>query len=102
VSAVTKRQRAVLDFIEGFSDEKGYAPTFQEIADGIGLKSLATVHKHINNLKSKGFLKQEHNRSRSVEVVVEPAMGPRFSFYSPTRLWDSKEGIFWVREKVVG
>lgn len=97
--AITKKQSGILNFIESFVEEKGYSPTFQEIADGIGLKSLATVHKHIGNLVMKGKLKRDPNSSRSLEIVEEIPMGPRFSFYSPERLWDNVDNCFWVKEK---
>ena len=48
----------------------GYSPSFEEIARGMGLKSLATVHKHITNLEKKGLLDRVHNRSRSIDVVA--------------------------------
>jgi repressor LexA len=67
--AITKRQREVYDFIAQFTHEKGYCPSFQEIGDGTGLSSLATVHKHISNLEKKGLLKRENNRSRSIDVL---------------------------------
>ena len=35
----------------------------------MGLKSLATVHKHITNLENKGLLDRVHNRSRSIDVL---------------------------------
>ena len=47
----------------------GYSPSFEEIARGMGLKSLATVHKHITNLEKKGMLDRVHNRSRSIDVL---------------------------------
>jgi repressor LexA len=67
--AVTRRQREVLDFLESFVTRNGYSPSFEEIARGIGLKSLATVHKHITNLERKGLLDRLHNRSRSIDVL---------------------------------
>jgi len=48
--------------------EKGYSPSFEEIGDGMGLNSLATVHKHISNLETKGLLKRGYNRSRSIDL----------------------------------
>jgi len=69
---LTERQRRVMDFIAGFLRENGYSPSFQEIADGLGLNSIATVHKHIGSLERKGYLRRGHNQSRS----LEPA--PRF------------------------
>ena len=67
--AVTKRQKEVLDFLEAFVTRNGYSPSFEEIARGMSLKSLATVHKHITNLEKKGFLDRVHNRSRSIDVL---------------------------------
>jgi repressor LexA len=67
--AVTRRQKEVLDFISGFVQRNGYSPSFEEIARGLDLKSLATVHKHITNLQNKGLLQRAHNRSRSIDVM---------------------------------
>jgi repressor LexA len=67
--AITKRQRQVYDFIHGFVQENGYSPSFEEIGHGLGLSSLATVHKHISNLEKKGLLKRDYNRSRSIDVL---------------------------------
>ncbi|GAC1648416.1 MAG: transcriptional repressor LexA [Acidobacteriaceae bacterium] len=69
MAAVTKRQREVVDFIQSFEGERNYSPSYQEIADGLGLRSIATVHKHIHNLKRKGLVKGDDNRSRAIEVV---------------------------------
>ena len=67
--AITKRQREVYDFISEFVSDKGYSPSFEEIGEALGLSSLATVHKHISNLETKGLLKRDYNRSRSIDVV---------------------------------
>jgi repressor LexA len=67
--AVTRRQKEILDFLESFVVRNGYSPSFEEIARGMGLKSLATVHKHITNLEKKGLLDRVHNRSRSIDVL---------------------------------
>lgn len=60
-----------MDFISGFVQKNGYSPSFEEIARGLGLSSLATVHKHINNLQNKGLLQRSHNRSRSIDVLPQ-------------------------------
>ena len=67
--AVTRRQKEVIDFLGSFVSRNGYSPSFEEIARGMGLKSLATVHKHITNLEKKGLLDRVHNRSRSIDVL---------------------------------
>jgi repressor LexA len=67
--AVTRRQKEVVDFLESFVARNGYSPSFEEIARGMGLKSLATVHKHVTNLEKKGLLDRVHNRSRSIDLL---------------------------------
>jgi repressor LexA len=68
--AITRRQRELYDFISRFVAEKGYSPSFEEIAEGLGLNSLATVHKHVSNLEKKGLLTRDYNRSRSIDLVA--------------------------------
>ncbi len=74
--SVTRRQKEVVDFISGFVETHGYSPSFEEIARGLNLKSLATVHKHITNLQNKGLLERAHNRSRSIDILP-PNLGNR-------------------------
>ncbi len=69
--ALTKRQKQVLDFISRFRAQNGYSPSYQEIADALGLASLATVHKHISALEAKQYLKRGFNRSRSIDLTAK-------------------------------
>jgi repressor LexA len=74
--ALTRRQKQVLDFLVGFINQKGYSPSFEEIGSSMGLSSLATVHKHMETLEKKGFIRRGYNQSRSVEVVAIPGSVP--------------------------
>lgn len=67
--ALTRRQRQLYDFIGSFVERHGYSPSFEEIREGMGLNSLATVHKHVTNLEKKGLLKRGYNRSRSIDLL---------------------------------
>jgi repressor LexA len=69
--ALTPRQKQVLDFLVAFTAKNGYSPSFEEIASGLDLASLATVHKHVTALESKGYLRRNYNHSRSIEVSAE-------------------------------
>jgi len=69
VLPLTKRQREILDYLNDFIQQHGYAPSLEEIGRRFGLSSLATVHKHLTNLQEKGFIKRSWNRSRSVELI---------------------------------
>jgi repressor LexA len=69
VLPLTKRQREILDYLNEFIEQHGYAPSLEEIGRRFSLSSLATVHKHLTNLQEKGFIRRAWNRSRSVELV---------------------------------
>ena len=66
--ALTPRQKELLDFLIDFIEDKGYSPSYEEIASNLELASLATVHKHISALERKNYIRRSHNQSRSVEV----------------------------------
>ena len=68
--ALTKRQKEFLDFLAAFLDKRGYSPSYEEIADGLSLASLATVHKHIMALEGKHYIKRGFNQSRSLEIAA--------------------------------
>jgi repressor LexA len=74
--ALTRRQKQVFDFLVNFINGHGYSPSFEEIGAGLELSSLATVHKHMQTLEKKGFIRRGYNQSRSVEVVAIPASVP--------------------------
>jgi repressor LexA len=69
--ALTRRQREIYDFIREFVEEHGYSPSLEEIGAHFDLASVATVHKHVQHLVAKGFLRKAWNRSRSLEPVPE-------------------------------
>ena len=53
---ITKRQKQIFEFIKDCIENNGYSPTLKEICDYFGLKSVATMHEHINNIVSEGLL----------------------------------------------
>lgn len=68
---LTKRQKEMMDYLDGYIAEQGYAPTLEEIGAHFGLSSLATVHKHLTNLEDKGLIKRKWNHSRALELVSQ-------------------------------
>jgi len=64
-----KRQKQILDFIKQYIDKYGYSPTLGEIAEAIGVTSLATVHEHIGTLVRKGVIKRFDGAIRGIEVI---------------------------------
>ena len=69
---LTRRQKQILDFLQSYIIEHGYAPSFEEIAGQFDFRSLATVHEHLSNLERKGYIHRGHNESRSIEVMPLP------------------------------
>jgi repressor LexA len=69
---LTRRQKQILDYVESYIVEHGYAPSFEEIALHFSFNSLATVHEHLTNLERKGYIRRAHNESRAIEVIPRP------------------------------
>jgi repressor LexA len=72
--SLTKRQREILDYLASYTEEQGYAPSFEEIARQFNYNSLATVHEHLSNLERKSYIKRAYNESRGIEVLPSEAM----------------------------
>lgn len=64
-----RRQKQILGFIKQYIEKYGYSPTLGEIADSIGVSSLATVHEHLQALVTKGLIKKFEGAIRGIEVL---------------------------------
>lgn len=71
----TKRQKELLDYVDRFIKEHGYGPSYREVMNALGYKSVSTVAVHINGLISKGYLHKRDNSARSLEVVSSEYKG---------------------------
>ena len=70
---LTKRQREILTYLAAYSEQNGFAPSFEEIAEQFSYSSLATVHEHLSNLERKGYIKRSYNESRAIEILPTEA-----------------------------
>ena len=68
MSTITKRQKQILDYINGFSKKHGYSPSFEEIAKHFRLRAVSGIHQHIQALKDKGYLSKQKNQPRGIEI----------------------------------
>lgn len=68
-SYLTKRQKAVLEFIADFQSQQGVSPTHREIRDHFGYSSYGTVYKHLKLLQEKGYLHRDWNQKRGLELL---------------------------------
>jgi repressor LexA len=66
---LTRRQKEVLDYLRGFIGKHDYAPSYREVADHFGFSSVATVAEHVETLKGKGYLENEENMARSIQLT---------------------------------
>jgi len=92
----TKKQKEILDYIEGFINVHGYSPSYREIMKGLNYTSVATVSLHVNSLIKRGHLQKRDRSARSLEVV-KPALSKQ-SKVVPKQLRTSEAK--WLVEKV--
>src|SRR3989338_8250223 len=71
---LTKRQKQILDFVESYSQKKGYSPSFEEIRKRLKLASVSTIHFHISKLKEGGYLGKTENKARAINVTSKEPM----------------------------
>jgi repressor LexA len=70
----TQRQKEILDYITRFAAKHGYEPSYSQIARHFGVRSKATIAKHISALEKRGLIKREHEPGRfNLAVSVEEA-----------------------------
>jgi SOS-response transcriptional repressor LexA len=67
---LTTRQADVLAFVAAYHATHGTAPTLDEIRQGLGIGSVTTVHKHLENLRAKGYVARRHHHARATDVLV--------------------------------
>ena len=89
---LTRRQKEILEKIQNFILENGYAPTVREIGQMTGLANPSAVFKHLLSLEKKGYLRREGgelrlsylpdavNQVRLPLVGLVPAGSPREMF----------------------
>jgi len=66
---LTRRQQQILDFIQRWQRTEGTTPTYQEIANQFGFRSLNSVTDHVRLLRQKGFLESEPGKARALRVT---------------------------------
>ncbi len=64
-----RRQKQILNFLSQYIQKYGYSPTLQEIADALGVHSLATVHEHLAVMEKKGLIRRYEGATRGIELM---------------------------------
>lgn len=69
---LTIKQQELLSFIQTRLDEGGVSPSFEEMKDALDLRSKSGIHRLINALEERGFIRRLPNRARALEVLKLP------------------------------
>lgn len=69
---LTRRQKAILDFIQDFTDVHSYPPTIREIQEGLGISSTSVVDYNLNVLEQRNEIRRNRNISRGIELANRP------------------------------
>lgn len=69
VEELSKREKAILKFIEKQIKLNSYPPSVREIGKAVGLKSTATVHGYLAKLEEKGYIKKESQKGRTLRLI---------------------------------
>jgi len=67
--ALTPKQKRLLDYIADYIEDRGYSPSYDEMRQAMELSSVATIHKHIEALEEREYLRRSFNHSRSIDVA---------------------------------
>lgn len=69
VNELTPIQKRVYYIIKDFIEQKGYSPSYREVARLNGNNSVATIKYHLDNLKEKGFITYEKGLNRTLKII---------------------------------
>jgi repressor LexA len=74
---LSRRQEQILFFIRESVESRGFPPSIREIGEAVGLSSSSTVHAHLRSLETKGYLKRNPSKPRSIELLDVNGTRPR-------------------------
>jgi repressor LexA len=107
----SRRQREILDFWEAYKRDNGYAPSYREIAEGVGLASVSSVAYQVRQLEKAGYIAREPGRARAGTVLAPEAVGRwnvpvplvgRIAAGRPILAADDIEDVISLPEQLVG
>jgi len=107
----SNKAQLILEFVNAFVQENGFAPSVREIGAAVGLRSTASVSYHIQALQEKGLLSGpgEKGRKRALSTAVRPGQIPvigvvtagvpilAYENQEGTMAWDGDPGCFALR-----
>ena len=105
------KAQLILDFVNQFVYENGYAPSVREIGAGVGLRSTASVSYHLRALQDKGLLQGGESKGRKRAIATSARAGQipivgvvtagvpilAVENQEATMAWDGEPGCFALR-----
>ena len=76
---LTHQQEKLLQFINNFQLKSNVTPSFDEMKDGLGLRSKSGIHRILSALEERGYIKKLNNRARAIEVLKFPNNKTKYS-----------------------
>lgn len=115
----SNKAEEIMDYVNRFALENGYAPSVREIGAAVGLRSTASVSYHLAQLQEKGMLQGPggKGRKRAVVASVRPGQIPVVGVVTAglpilavenqegTMPWEGEAGCFALRvrgESMIG
>ena len=74
--SLTKKQKQIVDYLQGYIQDRGYMPTYREIAQAFNLSSPSSIHQYMKALEEKGYITMSHNEARSIELTTKSLPTP--------------------------
>ncbi|HCS22700.1 MAG TPA: transcriptional repressor LexA [Alphaproteobacteria bacterium] len=101
---LTQKQRDLLMFIHDYTSRTGLSPSFEEMKEGLDLKSKSGIHRLINALVERGFLERLPNKARALEVkrLPENASGTLHASASGVRSVSSPATVAAIKNPKAG
>jgi repressor LexA len=108
---LSRRQREILDFWKAYKRDNGYAPSYREIAEGVGLASVSSVAYQVRQLEKAGHIVREPGRARAGTVLAVEEVGRwnvpvplvgRIAAGRPILAADDVEDVISLPEQLVG
>lgn len=120
---IYKRQKQILDFLSQYIQKNGFSPTLTEIAQALGVSSLATVHEHLSTMAKKGLIRRFEGSVRGIEITnnqvsqsnnevelpilgmiaagqpIEPYTDPNINFAVPSGMLSGKKRSYVLQVK---
>lgn len=69
ITMLTFQQEKLLKFIIDYQKKNNITPSFDEMKDGLDLKSKSGIHRIVSALEERGYIKKLNNRARAIEII---------------------------------